>query len=115
MVHTQRLASELTDRPTSSYGRRKGVTEPACAKAIAGESGTPPSAAQRARSSAAFDLLGSRGFHRSSVVDLADTAANITTFGNRIIRLADLTTDPPSVLGLRNGYSVFAQYFEDRW
>jgi hypothetical protein len=27
MVHTQRLASALTDCPTSSYGRRKGVTE----------------------------------------------------------------------------------------
>jgi hypothetical protein len=49
------------------------------------------------------------------VVDVADTAANITTFGWRIIRLADLTTDPPSVLGLCNGYSLFAQYFENRW
>jgi len=29
--------------------------------------------------------------------------------------LADLTTDPPSVRGLHNGYSLFTQYFEDRW
>lgn len=48
------------------------------------------------------------------VVDVADPAANATTFGWRI-RLADRATDPASVLGLCNGYSLFAQYLEDRW
>ena len=48
------------------------------------------------------------------VVDLTDSAANLMTFRLRS-HLADLTTDPPSVRGLSNSYSLFTQYFEDRW
>ena len=48
------------------------------------------------------------------VVDLTDSAANLMTFRLRS-HLADLTTDPPSVRGLCNSYSLFTQYFEDRW
>ncbi|MGZ6564939.1 MAG: hypothetical protein ACXVH1_36290 [Solirubrobacteraceae bacterium] len=47
-------------------------------------------------------------------VDLTDSAANLMTFTRRS-HLAGLTTDPPSVRGLHNGYSLFTQYFEDRW
>lgn len=58
-------------------------------------------------------LLGSGGFVVLGV-DLTESAANPMTFRQRS-RLADRTTDPPSVLGLCNGYSLFTQYFEDRW
>ena len=47
-------------------------------------------------------------------VGLTDSAANLTTF-RLPSRLANLTTDPPSMSGLYNGYSPFTQYFEDRW
>ncbi len=47
------------------------------------------------------------------VVDLTDSAANLMTFRLRS-RLADLATDPPSVRGLCNGYSLFTEYCEDR-
>jgi hypothetical protein len=31
------------------------------------------------------------------------------------MRLADPTTDGPSLLDLGNGYSLFTQHCEDRW
>ena len=47
-------------------------------------------------------------------LDLTDSADNFTTLTRRS-HLADLTTDPPSVRRLCNGYSLLTQYFEDRW
>ena len=58
-------------------------------------------------------MVGSGGFVVLAV-DLTDSAANLMTFTRRS-HLAGLTTDPPSVRGLHNGYSLFTQYFEDRW
>jgi hypothetical protein len=58
-------------------------------------------------------LLGSGGFVVLAF-DVADRAANLTTFGRRS-RLADATTDGPSLLVVCNGYSLFTQHFEDRW
>jgi hypothetical protein len=47
-------------------------------------------------------------------VDLADPAALPATFRLRR-HFADLTTDPPSVRGFRNGYPLFTQYLEGCW
>ena len=70
-------------------------------------------AARNARSTPPFALLGSGGFVVLAF-DVADRAANLTTFGRRS-RLADATTDGPSMLVVCNGYSLFTQHFEDRW
>ena len=58
-------------------------------------------------------LLGSGGFVGLGV-GLADSATNLMTFRQRS-RRADFTTDPPSLRGLYNGYSLFTQYFDGRW